>query len=87
MAYSVGYPALDFGSGHARFVRSSPTWDSVLTAWSLLGILSLPLSLCQSSNCALSLSQINKHLEKERLRSGNRKTFSDYIDIHWCQKD
>ena len=34
----------------SRFMRSSPRSDSVLTAWSLLGILSLPLSLSLSQN-------------------------------------
>ena len=43
----------------SQFVRSSPTLGSVLTAWSLLGILSLPLSLllpCLRAH-ALPLSQ------------------------------
>ena len=45
---------------------SSPTSGSVLTAWSLLGILSLPLSL-PSPPCALSLSQnkLKKNLQKD----------------------
>ena len=43
VAQSVKHQTLDFGSGHdLRVVRSSPTSGSVLTAWSLLGILSLP---------------------------------------------
>ena len=41
MAQSVKRPTLDFYSGHdLTAVRSSPTSGSVLTAWSLLGILS-----------------------------------------------
>ena len=38
------------------FMRSSPASGSALTAWSLLGILSLPLSPCPSPTHALSLS-------------------------------
>ena len=48
-----------------RFVCSSPTSDSVLTAgfWSLLKILCLPLSLSLPCSCSVSLflSKINKH--------------------------
>ena len=48
-----------------RLVGSSPASGSVLTAWSLLGIFSLSLSLCPSPGHTLSLSvslKINKHL-------------------------
>ena len=46
MARSVKHPTLDFGSGRdLMFVGSSPVWGSALTAWSPLGILSLPPSL------------------------------------------
>ena len=42
----------------SRFVRSSPASGSMLTAWSLLGILSVPLSLCPSlARIFLFLSQ------------------------------
>ena len=47
-----------FGSGHDLMVRSSPTSRSVLVAWSLLRILSLPLSL--PFPCSRSLSPLNK---------------------------
>ena len=40
----------------SQFVRSSPGSSSVLTTWSLLGILFLSFSLCPSPFCALSLS-------------------------------
>ena len=43
----------------SRFMSSTPTWGSLLSAQSLLRILSLPLSLCPSL-LTLSLSQ-NKH--------------------------
>ena len=43
-----------------RFVSSRPAPGSVLTAQSLLGILSLSLSLCPSPGRALSLSEINQ---------------------------
>ena len=41
------------------FMRSSPMSGSALIAWSLLGILSLPLSLCLFPTHSLSLN-INK---------------------------
>ena len=69
MAQSVKYPTLDFGSGHdlTKGLRSSPALGSVLTAWSLLEVLSLPPSLplpCMcTSVCSLARSQ-NKHLKK-----------------------
>ena len=64
MAQSVEHPALDFGSGHE------------LTAWSLLGILSLPPSLplshshrhMRSHTRSLALV-INKHLKKRKKKS------------------
>ena len=44
MAQLVKRLALAFGAGHdLAVVRSSPTLSSVLTVWSLLEILSLPL--------------------------------------------
>ena len=70
VAQSGKHPTLSFSSGH-DLVRLSPTSGSVLTAWSLLGILSLPLSLCpsparaRSLSLSLSLSQ-NKHFKKRR---------------------
>ena len=42
----------------SRFVRSSPERGSVLTAWSLPGILSHSLSLCSSPACTFTLPQI-----------------------------
>ena len=51
---------LIFGSGHdLMVVRSSPTLGSTLTAWSLLGILSLSLAAPLPYLCAPSL-KINK---------------------------
>ena len=63
VAQSVKGESLDTVSGHDLTVmRSSPEWGSALTVWSLLGILSLPLSLCPSPACthtvhAFSLSK------------------------------
>ena len=65
VAQSVKRPTLGFGSGHdlrvhefSQFVSSSPSSGSVLTVLSLLGILSLLLSLCPYlSTRSLSLSQ------------------------------
>ena len=52
----------------SQFVRSSPMLGSALTARSLLGILSLPFSLCPSPAHSLSL-KINKYtLKKKRER-------------------
>ena len=56
MAQSVKHPNLDFGSGHDLTVRSSPASGSVLSAWSLLGILSPTLSLSLSAPPPLTLS-------------------------------
>ena len=39
----------------SRFVGLSPTLGSTLAMWSLLGILSLSLSLCPSPACTVSL--------------------------------
>ena len=47
-----------------RFVRPSPASGSVLTAWSLLGILSLPCSL--PLPCFLSLSLSQNKLKKKK---------------------
>ena len=45
MAQSVERPTLDFGLGHdLMVVRSSLASSTILTVWSLLGILSLSLS-------------------------------------------
>ena len=58
VAQSVECLTLDFGSGHdLMVVRSSPTSGSILTAWSLLGILSLSLSLSLPLLCSLCLSK------------------------------
>ena len=43
----------------SQFVGLSPASGSMLTVWNLLGILSLPFSLCPSPACSLSL-KINK---------------------------
>ena len=54
---SVECLTLDFGSGHDLLVYElSPTLGSELTPWSLLGILSLLLSLPLPHSLSLSLS-------------------------------
>ena len=63
VAQLVRHPTLDLSSGH-DLEHESPTWGSVLTAWSLLGILSLPFSL--PLPCSLSVSlKINKLFAKK----------------------
>ena len=63
MAQSVERLTLDLGSGHdLMVVRLSPELVSVRTVWSLLGILSLSLSLCPSSVLSLPL-KLNKHFK------------------------
>ena len=59
VAQSVKHPTLDLGSGHDLTVCGfKPHIRSVLTVWSLLGILSFPLSLpLPTYTQALSLSQ------------------------------
>ena len=60
MAQSVKCPTLDFCSGHDLMVCEIETYKgSVLAASSLLGIVSLPLSLPVPCSCSLSL-KINK---------------------------
>ena len=44
MAQALKPPTLDFGSGHDLMVCWSLVSGSTVLAWSLLGILSLPLS-------------------------------------------
>ena len=70
VAHLVKHLTLDFGSGHdlmiSRFMSSSSMLGSILTTWSLFGILSLSLSLCSSSahthalTLSLSLSKVHK---------------------------
>ena len=62
MAQSVKHQTLDLGSGHDLTVcEMDPTLASEPTAWSLLGVLSVPLSLPLPRLCSLSLSlKINK---------------------------
>ena len=50
-AQSGKYPTLGFRSGHDLLCGFEPTWGSVLTAQSLLGILSLPFSLTLPHLC------------------------------------
>ena len=57
VAQSVKRLTPDFGSGHELTV-----W---YLCWSLVGILSLPLSLPLPHTLVLPLSQINKHFKKE----------------------
>ena len=73
MAQWIKHLTLDFGSGHGLKVRGIELLSgSVLTAWSLLGILSLSLSLRPSSppplplpsSCSLSLSLTINKLKK-----------------------
>ena len=62
VAQLVKHPTFDFGSGHDLTVREiEPRISSVLTVWSLLGILTLPLPpLAFSLSLSLSLSLKNK---------------------------
>ena len=55
-AHSVERPTLDVGSGQDLMMASSPASGSVLTAWSLLGILSPSLSASSPLMLSLSLS-------------------------------
>ena len=59
MAQSVKHPTLNFGSGHDLTVCGTESYIGlVLTAWSLLGILSPPPSLCSSLfTVSMSLSK------------------------------
>ena len=58
VAQSVKQWTLDFSSGHDLIItRWSPSSGSALTAWSLLGILSLSPSLSVPLLFALSLSK------------------------------
>ena len=61
VAQSVKGPTPDFGSGHdlTQFMSLSPTLGSALSVQSLLGILSLPLSLPLPCSCSHAL-KINK---------------------------
>ena len=62
MAQSVERPTLDFGSGHDLLVmRLSPVSGSELTAQTLLGILSLSLTLCPSPAGGLARSRAHTH--------------------------
>ena len=66
MAQSVKYPTLDFSSGHVlTIMRSSPASGLMLSTQSLLGILSLPLSL-PLPQLVLSLSQNKKINRKQK---------------------
>ena len=56
MAQSVEYVTLDFGSGYDLTVGEIPTLGSVLTLWTLLGILSFSLSLSAAPLLMFSLS-------------------------------
>ena len=57
VAQLVKCGTLDFGSGHDLMVcEMEPQWGPVLTAWSLLGILSLRLSLPLPPVCSCILS-------------------------------
>ena len=62
MVQLVKRPTLGLGAGHNLLVSQtqvmslSPASGFVLTAWSLLGILCLPLSLCPSPVHTQSLS-------------------------------
>ena len=67
MAQSVGDLTLDFGSGHdLRVMGSSPASGSVLPAQSLVGILSVSLSLSPPPLLVLSLSLKSKYVNSRR---------------------
>ena len=63
---SVKLLILNLDSGHDQFLGLNPVLGSVLTVWSLLGILCLPLSLPCSFLCSLSLSKVNKQTNKQK---------------------
>ena len=65
-AQSVKRPTIDLSSGHDLAVHE-------MTAWSLLGILSLPLSLCPSSAHARSQNEWTNFKNKKK---GLRFSFS-----------
>ena len=74
VAQSGKCPTLDFGLGHdVRVTRSSPTWGSAL-AWSLLRILSLPLSL--------SLFTLSFFLQKEKKKEDQNYSLPT-ATIYW----
>ena len=68
VAQLVEHPTLDVSSGHDLMVLMglSPMSGSMLTAWSLPGILSLSPSLSAPPlpSCMCTLSLKNKHLKK-----------------------
>ena len=64
MAQSVKHLTLGFGSGHIFKVRGiEPHFGSELTAWGLLRVLSLFLSLSLSQNKYINFKQISQDLE------------------------
>ena len=59
MAQLVKHMTLDFGSGHDLMVMgSSPALDSLLTVWSLLGILSPSLSAFPLLALSLKINEL-----------------------------
>ena len=60
MAHQVECLTLDFGSGHDLTVSEFSTSGSVLTTWSLLGILCLLFTLPLPCSLSLLLSLKNK---------------------------
>ena len=65
VAQSIKRPILDSGSGHEKSHRGFiPTFDSVLTAWSLLGILSLCPSILQAHSVPHKINNIKKKKKK-----------------------
>ena len=68
-----------------RLMTSSPAWGSVLTAWSLFGILSPPVSLSLLCSCSLSL-KINK-LKKNTEKKKRKKNWLEWVGgEHWGKR-
>ena len=83
MAQSVKCPTLDFTQVMIlQFMGSSHTSGSMLTAWSLLGILSVSLSLCLSLSLSLSLflplPSLNLLIKKQNILCSQP---SEFIEI------
>ena len=72
----VKHPSLDFGSGHdhtVQFMTLSHASGSALTAWGLLGILSLPLLLSLPHSHEFELELFQRRRRKRR-RKWRRRT-------------
>ena len=81
LGWSVKCPTLDFGSGHdLTILESSPRLGFALTARSLLGILSLPLSAPPLLVLFLSLS-LSLSLSKYINLKKKYEVASEYLEV------